>query len=60
MLVKFEQNHTVQTTRNFEIFDKKKKPNKQTNKKQKTKTKNTFFKKTIFDKSLTPFWKTFL
>ena len=24
MLVKFEQNRTVQTTRNFELFDKKK------------------------------------
>ena len=24
MLVKFEQNHMVQTTRNFELFDKKK------------------------------------
>ena len=23
MLVKFEQNHMVQTTRNFELFDKK-------------------------------------
>ena len=23
MLVKFEQNHVVQTTRNFELFDKK-------------------------------------
>ena len=24
MLVKFEQNHMVQTTQNFELFDKKK------------------------------------
>ena len=30
MLVKFEQNRMIQTTRNFELFDKKK--NKQTNK----------------------------
>ena len=45
MLVKLEQNHMVQTTQNFELFDKKK--------------KNRFFK-TIFDKVLIPFWKMFL
>ena len=56
MLVKFEQNRMVQTTRNFELFDKKNKQKK--NKKQKKK-KTSFFK-TIFDKALTPFWKTFL
>ena len=28
MLVKFEQNHMVQTTRNFELFDKNKKQTK--------------------------------
>ena len=28
MLVKFEQNYMVQTTRNFELFDKKKKKKK--------------------------------
>ena len=44
MLVKFEQNHAVQTTRNFELFDKK----------------PGFFLITIFDKELTPFWKTVL
>ena len=44
MLVKFEQNRMVQTTRNFELFDKKK----------------TRFFITIFDKELTPFWKTLL
>ena len=44
MLVKFEQNRMVQTTRNSELFVKK---------------KNRFFK-TIFDQALTPFWKTFL
>ena len=43
MLVKFEQNHMVQT-RNFELFDWKKK----------------MFFKTTFDKTLMPFWKTFL
>ena len=48
MLVKFEQNRMVQTTQNFELFDKKKKQKK-----------NRFFK-TIFYKELTPFWKTFL
>ena len=46
MLLKLEQNRMVQTTRNFELSDKKKK-------------KNGFFL-TIFDKELTPFWKTFL
>ena len=44
MLVKFEQNCVVQTTRNLELFDKKKK----------------LFLKIIFDKALAPFWKTFL
>ena len=45
MLVKFEQNRLVQTTRNFELFDKNKNKNKKTNKqtnknkKQKQKTK---------------------
>ena len=38
-----EQNRMVQTTPNFEIFDKK---------------MGFFF--TIFDKTLPPFWKTFL
>ena len=45
MLVEFEQNRMVKTTRNLELFDKnrfKKKP------------------KNILDKALTPFWKTFL
>ena len=51
MLVEFEQDCIVQTTRNFELFDKK---NKQ------TKTKTCFFFLTILDKALTPFWKTFL
>ena len=45
MLVKFEENRMVQTTRNFELFEKKKRKS---------------FLKTIFDKALTPFWKTFL
>ena len=50
MLVKFEQNRMVQTTRNFDLFDKK-----QTNKtEQINKKKNVFFLKTIFDKTLTP------
>ena len=45
MLVNLEQNRMVQTTRNFEFFDKK----------------QVFITiKTIFDKELTPFWKTFL
>ena len=53
MLVKFEQNYVVRTTRNFDLFDKKKKTNKtktqkQTTKKKqnktKTKTKNGCFK----------------
>ena len=58
MLVKFEQNLMVQTTRNLELFDKKKqKQNKTKTKQNKTKTG---FIKTIFDKALTPFWKTFL
>ena len=39
MLVKFEQNRMVQTTRNFELFDKLK----------------TGFSVPIFDKELTPF-----
>ena len=47
MLVKFEQNCMIQTTRNFELFDKKKK-------------KKNGIIKTIFDKALTQFWKTFL
>ena len=50
MLVKFEQIRMAETTRNFELFDKKQK---------KTKKKNEFLK-TIFDEALTPFWKTFL
>ena len=49
MLVKFEQNCMVQTTRYFELYDKK--TNKQTkNKKTKNKKKTGFFK-TIFDKA---------
>ena len=44
MLMKFEQNRMVQTTRNFAFFDQKK----------------IGFLKNIFDKALTPFWKTFL
>ena len=46
MLEIFERNRTVQTTWNFELFDKKKK-----------KKKKTVFFKTIFDKVLTPFFK---
>ena len=69
MLVKFEQNLIVrlQTTRNFELFDKNKNKTKQNKTKQnktkqnKTKQKQkTGFLKTNFDKALTPFWKTFL
>ena len=44
MLVKFEQNRMVQTTQNFELFDKKQnktKQGKQTNKKQTNKNKQT-------------------
>ena len=48
MLVEFEQDCIVQTTRNFELFDKKKQTNKE--------KKPVFF----LDKALTPFWKTFL
>ena len=44
MLVKFEQNCMVQTTQNFELFDKKK----------------PGLLKPFFDKSLMPFLKTFL
>ena len=40
------QNRMVQTTENFEPFDKKK--------------KTFFFFLTIFDKVLMPLWKTFL
>ena len=43
MLVKFEQICIVQTTRNCDLFDHKKKKKS----------------KTIFDKALTPFWKMF-
>ena len=46
MLVKCKQNYMVQTTRNFEFFDRKK--------------KKTGFCITTFDKALTPFWNTFL
>ena len=52
MLLKFEQNRMVQTTQNFELFDKKKK------KKKKKKNPQVFM--TIFNKELMPFWKTFL
>ena len=52
MLVDFEQNRLVQTTRNCEGFDQKKQIQKQ---KQKPRVCIT-----IFDKELTPFWKTFL
>ena len=45
MLVNFERIRIVQTSRNCELFDKKK--------------KKGFFK-TILGKALTPFWKTFL
>ena len=65
MLVKFEQNRVVQTSRNFEHFDqkkpktkqKKKQKKKQTNKQTKNKTKQNKngFLITIFDKKLTPF-----
>ena len=44
MLVKFEQNRMVQTTRNFELFDKKK----------------HFFLKPFLTKRWRNFWKTFL
>ena len=50
MLVKFEQNCTVQTTQNFTLFDTK----------QKREQNITEFCKTIFDKALTLFWTTFL
>ena len=46
MLLKFEQNLMIQSTRHFELFMKKKQ------------TKNRF-SKTIFDKALAIFWKTF-
>ena len=62
MLVKFEQNCLVQTTRNFVLFERKKntkKKKKFQKQKNKNKKKKRFFK-TIFDKALTPFWKTFL
>ena len=52
----------VQTTQNFELFDKKpgfKKKQKQ-KEKQKTKQKNKKTKKNIFDKALAPFLKMFL
>ena len=57
MPVKFEQNRMVQTTRNFELFDKKKK--KKNPKKHKTNKQKNGFLKTIFNKELAPFWKTF-
>ena len=74
MLVKFEQNRMVQTTRNFDLFDKKtnKQTKTKTNKtKQKTKQNKTKQNKTKqnktkqtkqngFDKELTSRWKTFL
>ena len=44
MLMKFEQNRMVQTTRNSDLFDKN----------------PGFKKKDIFDKALMAFWKTFL
>ena len=44
MLMKFEQNCIVQTTPNFELFDRK----------------NVFVFITIFEKELIPFWKPFL
>ena len=37
MLVEFEQNLLVQTTRNFERFDKRKNKTKQTNKQKQNK-----------------------
>ena len=40
MLVKFEQNRMVQTTRNFELFDKNKTKQNKTNK-NKNKNKQT-------------------
>ena len=61
MLVKFEQNRMVETTRNYELFGNKKIQNKTKNKQtNKQKQKNSRFFKTIFDNALTPFWKTFL
>ena len=48
ILVKFEQNCMVQTTRDVGLFDTKTKQNK------------TGLFKTIFDKALRPFWKMFL
>ena len=44
MLVTFEQNRMVQTTRNFEVFDKKAK----TKTKTKTKNKQNKTKKQVF------------
>ena len=60
MLVKFEQNRMVQTTRNFALFDKTKNKTKQNKNKNKTKNKTKQNKKTkqngffitIFDKEL--------
>ena len=52
MLVKFEQNRVVQTTRNYELFDK--------TKQNKTKQNKNGFFITIFGKELTSVWKTFL
>ena len=65
----------VQTTQNFELFEKTKTKTKQQNKTKQNKTKQNKIKnkqtnkqtnqkkngsfKTIFDKALTPFWKTF-
>ena len=50
------------TTRNFELFDKKRQKQKQkTKNKNKSKIiKKTRFLKTIFDKAFTPLWKTLL
>ena len=55
MLVKFEQIRMIQTTRNFELFEKQNK----TKQKSKQKTNKRVFK-TIFDKTFTPFWNMIL
>ena len=55
MLGKFEQNRTVQTTQNFEIFENKTKQNKTKPKKKKKKTFFFF----LFKPFLTKRWRHF-